>query len=102
MNDEQNFAPKPALTTPRRRARQEAVLCDGRRAAEELRDPNLEAPPLIELVSWLPELSSDAFHDALLARERRTLQAASAWLSGTALGGDGRPDASAARAQAYE
>src|SRR3954468_7433582 len=90
------------MTASEMGARRAAVVRDGRRAAEELRDPNLAAPPLIELASWLPELTDEAFHDALLAPARCTLQAASAWLSDTALATDADGDATAARARACE
>src|SRR4051794_6227690 len=101
MNADQNAARSLTLTASEMSARRHAVLREGRRAAAELRDPHLEAPPLIELVSWLPELTADAYHDPILPRGHCTLQAASAWLSNAALG-EGADDVNAARTTACE
>src|SRR3954465_3730171 len=102
MNADQRFTHGLMLTTSEMRARRNVVLRDGGRPSEGLRDPTREAPPLIELASWLPELTDEAFHDPLLAPARCTLQAASAWLSDTVLATDADGDPTAARARACE
>src|SRR4051812_23396695 len=102
MNADRNAARSLVLTAAEMTARRHAVLREGRRAAEERRDPHLEATPLIELVSWLPDLTLDAYQDPILPRGKRTLQAASAWLSNAALGSDGSDDGKAAGATASE
>src|SRR4051812_30611629 len=87
------------LTAGEFAALHEQVLSDGARAAEERRDP-CGRTALAELVAWLPDLTAEAYDDAIIPRGRRTLPAASAWLADAALAHDDPRDAAVARSRA--
>src|SRR4051794_12540295 len=96
MPDHEPRTTNLTLTAGEFAALHEQVLSDGGRAAEDVLDPCRRAA-LAELVAWLPDLTAEAYDDAIIPRGRRTLPAAGAWLADAALGHDPR-DAAGARA----
>src|SRR4051794_21012244 len=101
MHDPQPLTTTLALSAREFAALHEQVLEDGGRAADEFRDPCGRAA-LAELVAWLPDLTAEAYDDAIISHGRRTLAAAGAWMAYAALAHDDPRDAAVARSRAAE